>query len=179
VIGWSRVIGKPNFHHGGAEARRRGGAEKTLERRLSSLPGPMEIGCYISAGATEMTDFDDKKPDGPLTPKQEAQARLLTAAQLRRIDDCLLSHMSHQWRKVAYVIGQTMKEIYDEFPGIPDVFYGLRIKHLAESGAIEAAGNLGRMRFSEIRLPEPEIKHRQTKGQWFSTLSAVRRIANL
>jgi hypothetical protein len=94
-----------------------------------------------------MSDFDDKKPDGPLTPKQEAQAGLLTAAQLRRIDDCLLSHTSHQWRKVAYVIGQTMKEIYDEFPGVPDVFYGLRIKHLAESGAIEAAGNLGRMRW--------------------------------
>ena len=107
-----------------------------------------------------MEDFDDKKPDRPLTSKQEAQARLLTPAQLQRIDECLLSHTSHQWRKVAYVIGQTMKEIYGEFPDIPDVFYGLRIKHLAESGAIEAAGNLGRMRFSEIRLPAPNRNHR-------------------
>jgi hypothetical protein len=41
-----------------------------------------------------------------------------------------------------------------EFPGLPDVFYALRIKHLAESGAIEAAGNLNRMRYSEIRLPD-------------------------
>jgi hypothetical protein len=64
--------------------------------------------------------------------------------------------LSYEFRKVAYVIGQTMKEIYGEFPGLPDVFYGLRIKHLAESGAIEAAGNLGRMRFSEIRLPGPK-----------------------
>ena len=100
-----------------------------------------------------MTDFDDKKLDGPMSPEYEAQARLLTAAQLQRIDECLLLHTSHQWRKVAYVIGQTMKEIHGEFPGIPDIFYGLRIKHLAESGAIEAAGNLDRMRFSEIRLP--------------------------
>jgi Protein of unknown function len=41
-----------------------------------------------------------------------------------------------------------------EFPGIPDVFYSLRIKHLVESGAIEAAGNLDRMRYSEIRIPD-------------------------
>ena len=103
-----------------------------------------------------MTESDDKQPDRSLTPKEEAQARLLTAADLKRIDECLLSNTSHQWRKVAYVIGQTMKEIHDEFPGIPDGFYSTRIKHLAESGAIEAAGNLGRMRHSEIRLPGPK-----------------------
>jgi hypothetical protein len=103
-----------------------------------------------------MTDFDDKKPDRPLTSEQEAQARLLTPAQLQRIDQCLLSHVSHQFRKVAYVIGRTMLELDGEFPGIPDIFYGLRIRHLAEFGLIEAAGNLGRMRFSEIRLPAPK-----------------------
>lgn len=108
-----------------------------------------------------MTEFDDTAPDEPMTPEAEAQQRLLTAAQLRRIDECLLSHTSHQWHKVAYVIGQTMKEIYDEFHGIPDVFYGLRIKHLAESGVIEAAGNLNRMRYSEIRLPEKQIAHKR------------------
>jgi hypothetical protein len=100
-----------------------------------------------------MADIDDKKPDGPLTAEQEAQARLLTPAELQRIDECLLSHVSHQFHKVAYVIGRTMLEINREF-SLPDVFYALRIKHLAESGAIEAAGNLGRMRFSEIRLPD-------------------------
>jgi hypothetical protein len=103
-----------------------------------------------------MTDFDDPEPDESPTPEEETQVRLLTAADLQRIDECLLSHTPHQWRKVAYVIGQTMKEIHDEFPGIPDIFYGLRIKHLAESGAIEAAGNLGRMRHSETRLPGPK-----------------------
>jgi hypothetical protein len=103
-----------------------------------------------------MTDFDDKKADGPLTPEQEAKARLLTAAQLQRIDECLLSHTSHQWRKVAYVIGQTLLELEGKFPNLPDGICSLRIKHLAKSGAIEAAGNLNRMRFSEIRLPVPK-----------------------
>jgi hypothetical protein len=103
-----------------------------------------------------MTEFDDKQPDRPLTPEGEAQARLLTAADLRRIDECLLSKTSLQWSKVARVIGQTMLVLDREFPGLPDVFYGLRIKHPAESGVIESAGNLNRMRFSEFRLPVPK-----------------------
>jgi hypothetical protein len=65
-----------------------------------------------------MTDDDDTDPDGPLTPEEEAKACLLTDADLRRIDACLLSNASHQWGKVARVIGQTMGIIGDEFPGV-------------------------------------------------------------
>ena len=101
-----------------------------------------------------MTDFDDTELAGPPTLEEEAQMRLLAATDLQRIDECLLSHTSHQWRKVARVIGQTMLVLGREFPAIPDVIYRLRIKHLAESGAIEAAGNLDRMRYSEIRIPD-------------------------
>jgi uncharacterized protein (DUF4213/DUF364 family) len=100
-----------------------------------------------------MSDADDRQPDGPMTPQQEARGRLPTADELKRIDECLLSHISQQWRKVAYVIGRTMMAIGDEFPRLPDVFYSTRIKHLAASGVIEAAGNLDRIRHSEIRLP--------------------------
>jgi hypothetical protein len=99
-----------------------------------------------------MTELDDTQPDRPLTPDEEAQARLLTAADLKRIDECLLSHTSHLSYKVARVIGRTMQDLRLEFPGLPDVFYSTRIKHLAQAGAIEAAGNLSRMRYSEIRL---------------------------
>jgi hypothetical protein len=99
-----------------------------------------------------MTESDDKQLDRPLMPEEEEQSRLLTAPDLKRIDECLLSKTSHQWSKVARVIGQTMLVLDREFPGLPDVFYSTRIKHLAETGAIEAAGNLNRMRYSEIRL---------------------------
>jgi len=44
-----------------------------------------------------------------------------------------------------------MGDIGDDFPGLPDVFYSGRIKHLAAVGLIEAAGNLNRMRHSEVR----------------------------
>jgi Protein of unknown function len=103
-----------------------------------------------------MTESDDTQPDHPLTPEKEAQPSLPTAADLKRIDECLLSHASHQWRKVAYVIGRTILALDREFPHMPDGFYSTRIKHLAESGAIETAGNLDRMRYSEIRLPGPK-----------------------
>jgi hypothetical protein len=93
-------------------------------------------------------------PNSLLTPEQETQARLLTADDLESIDECLLSHTSHQWRKVARVIGSTMAVVGHRFPKIPDVFYSQRIKHFVESGVIEAVGNLNRMRHSEIRLAD-------------------------
>jgi Protein of unknown function len=102
-----------------------------------------------------MSDSDDTDRDRPLTPEEEAKARRLTDADLQRIDVCLLSYTSHQWRKVAYVIGRTMLDLHREFPLMPDGFYSSRIKHLVDSGAIEAAGNLNSMRYSEVRLPGP------------------------
>jgi uncharacterized protein DUF3658 len=108
-----------------------------------------------------MPDPDDREFDRPLSPEEEARASRLSAADLQRIDECLLSHMTHQWHKVARVILHTMREIRDDFPGLPDVFYGLRIRRLAESGAIESAGNLNRMRYSEIRMPDPNQRDPQ------------------
>ena len=100
-----------------------------------------------------MTDFDSE-PDGPMTPDEEAQARSLTAAELQRIDAVLLSHTTDRRKKVAMVVFETMRELSGEFPHLPDVFYGHRVKHLAESGMVESAGNLDRMRFSEIQLAQ-------------------------
>ena len=80
------------------------------------------------------------------------QATSLTAADLQRIDDCLLLHTSREWQKVARAIGYTMAVLGREFPNVPDVFYAQRIKHLAETGAIEAVGDLNRIRYSEIRI---------------------------
>jgi uncharacterized protein DUF3658 len=71
---------------------------------------------------------------------------------LHRIDECLLSHGSREWQKVARVIGSVMAVLGPQFPNAPHVFYAQRIKHLAEIGAIEAAGDLNRIRYSEVRI---------------------------
>jgi hypothetical protein len=88
--------------------------------------------------------------------EQEARARSLTPAELARIDEALLSHTSNRWKKVAMVIYESMKLLETEIPRVPDVFFASRIKDLAATGKIEAAGNLDRMRFSEVRLPGNE-----------------------
>ncbi len=93
-----------------------------------------------------------------MTPEQESRARSLTVAELQRIDECLLSHMSDRWQKVARIVALTMQKLHPQFPGVPDVFYSGRIRHLADSGAIEATGDLKRLRFSEVRLPAEKFR---------------------
>lgn len=99
-----------------------------------------------------MAELPDDKPDRSLTIEEQARAARLTPNQLERIDQCLLSHASRNWQKVARIIGQTMMAVEGEFPSLPDGFYSSRIKHLVKSGVLEAVGNLDRMRFSEVRL---------------------------
>ncbi len=82
-----------------------------------------------------------------MTPEEESRVRSLTVAELQRIDECLLSHISDRWQKVARLVVLTMRKLDPQFPGVPDAFYSGRIRHLADSGAIEAAGDLNRMRF--------------------------------
>lgn len=108
-----------------------------------------ELGCASEDRLeTSEPDLDDRAMD----PYQQARAEKLTEAQLQTIDDCILSHITHQFRKTAKVVALTMGDIRENFPGLPDAFYSGRIKRLAEAGLIEAVGNLNRMRFSEVRL---------------------------
>jgi len=99
--------------------------------------------------------MDDSEPDDPLTPEEEGRMRLLTADEIRYIDERLMSQISHRWYKVARVVGRTLMDLQKESLHIPAAFYCLRIKHLAEVGLIESAGDLNRMRYSEVRLPGP------------------------
>jgi hypothetical protein len=70
-----------------------------------------------------------------------------------------MSYISDQYSKVAFIIGQVMLELHAEYPAVPDMFYAARIKHLASTGVIEAAGNLDRIRFSEVRLRNINSHH--------------------
>jgi len=92
----------------------------------------------------------EPEDDGTMDAEEEAQAARLTEAELPIIDECILSNISHHWRKTAKVVALTMGDINDNFR-LPDVFYSGRIKHLAAVGLIEAACNLNRMRHSEVR----------------------------
>ena len=92
--------------------------------------------------------------DRSLTPEEEARVARLSELELREIDEALVSNANSQWRKVAMVVAVAMSSSSNRLPGIPDVFYGMRVRKLVEDGVLESQGNLARMRLSEVRLPE-------------------------
>ena len=68
--------------------------------------------------------------DRPMNADEQARAASLTEAELRTIDECILSNITHHWRKTAKAVALTMGDIGDNLR-LPDVFYSGRIKHLA------------------------------------------------
>jgi hypothetical protein len=96
---------------------------------------------------------EQRRPDGPLTPEQEAVVASLSADFVRQVDAALLSQAGVAWRKVAMLVGLTMMDSALRVPGLPDTFYAMRVRKLVEAGMLEAEGNLDYMRFSEVRLP--------------------------
>ena len=96
---------------------------------------------------------EQRYPDGPLTPEQESIVASLSADFVRLVDAALLSHARVAWRKVAMLVGSAMMDSTLRVPGLPDTFYSMRVRKLVEAGMLEAEGNLGHMRFSEVRLP--------------------------
>jgi len=101
-------------------------------------------------------------PDPPLTPEQQARVAQLSDAEIQAIDETLLSNSSHQWRKVARVVGMTMMGYSVHLPSIPDIFYGQRVRKIVQDGRLESQGNLSVMRLSEVRLPGPFLSPNAT-----------------
>ena len=87
------------------------------------------------------------------THREEERHRIaaLTDKDIAWIDQQLLSHCDGQFRKVAYIVGTAISLDPERPPGIPDVFYAGRVRKLVERGALQAAGDLSRMRYSEVR----------------------------
>lgn len=99
-------------------------------------------------------DFDDEADDPPLTATQQAAADRLTAADLRTIDGALLRNLTGNYRKVAMIVSLAMGSDKSFYPDVIDVFYAQRLKLMVERGLVESVGDLNRMRYSEVRLPQ-------------------------
>ena len=89
-----------------------------------------------------------------MSPEQAAVAASLSSEMIGRIDAALLSHAKHHERKVAMIVGLTMRDRSVRVPGLPDLYYAERVKALVAKGDLVAEGNLDYMRYSEVRLPE-------------------------
>ncbi len=70
-------------------------------------------------------------------------------------DEALLQQATERWQKAAKIIGQVMMSIGEnEWPG--DTYLAERLQALVTAGKLESQGDLSRIRFSEVRLPQKE-----------------------
>lgn len=80
------------------------------------------------------------------------------------IDQLLMANITHQWRKVARVVGTTMGQIdANRRAGLMDLYFAERVVLLVEKGFIEYEGDLGEMRDCEVRLPQDETTDEKIK----------------
>jgi Protein of unknown function len=72
------------------------------------------------------------------------------------IDAAILSSTNHDWKKVALVIGRTVKCLYGELSGDEEKHdrIAARIESLVAQGRLQGQGNLKRWRNSEVRCPD-------------------------
>lgn len=92
-------------------------------------------------------------PDEPDEDEAILTAQIGTVG-LAKADATLLRWVSHRWAKVVRVVCDAIED--DDFDPTDTLLsvYLRRLIALVDTGAVEAAGNLRRPRFSEVRLPE-------------------------
>ena len=87
---------------------------------------------------------------------QEAQQAIarLQAQDLETIDQSILNALSRSWKQAGLVAAGVMIGAPDEYEELPETFYILRIRALAESARIQVKGDLDTLKTSEIRLAD-------------------------
>ena len=127
-----------------------------LLQALGSAGVALEVAIHHVGDAEERhgsQEPDEEVPD--LLPSQRDLAAVgaLAASELDEIDQALLAAAGPRNRKVAMVVATVLRQLAARFPAIPDVFYAQRIIRLVKLRQLEGYGDLGRMRWSEVRLP--------------------------
>ena len=98
-------------------------------------------------------DFDAQDAE-PYEPTEEEIARMLSASkgEYEAVDSMILRECSDRFQKVAKIVGDLLKEFDRVYGHLPYCLLQARMEHLEELGRVEIAGDVWRMRYSEIRL---------------------------
>lgn len=127
-------------------------AVAVLERYLLAEPS-LERRAVIADEIARLaaSPEDDDAPD--LLPSEAVLAHVgaLSPSQLEAIDRTLLEMIGPHFQKLAFIVGETLTQLSDRLPPIPDVFYAQRVIRLVNLGLVEAQGDLRRMRSAEVR----------------------------
>ena len=67
------------------------------------------------------------------------------------LNECILSHVHHEWRKVAMVLGSALNECRSKGIEVSNEALEGSLRKLIERGRIEAQGDVSKWRFSEVR----------------------------
>ena len=76
----------------------------------------------------------------------------LTEQDIAQIDQAILASLDRRWKKVGFITAGVMIAAPDEHEEIPEMFYALRIRALADASRIEVNGDPLVLKTSEIRL---------------------------
>ena len=80
----------------------------------------------------------------------------LVSVPITFFDEQLIANAEERWLKSARIIGQTMAKISDDSDyQVGDLLLATRVRALVKAGLLEGAGDLWRIQFSEVRLPQP------------------------
>lgn len=94
------------------------------------------------------------EPGDELSNEEVARASRLSVQEVARIDASLLSHARPQWRKLAMIVALAIADCDGDINNVPDAFYARRTARLVSEGKLMASGDLRRMRYCEVKLPE-------------------------
>lgn len=76
----------------------------------------------------------------------------LQEQDLVKIDQAILASLDRSWKKAGFVTAGVLIAAPDEYEDIPEAFYALRIRALADGSRIEVKGDLDVLKTCEIRL---------------------------
>lgn len=92
-------------------------------------------------------------PDAQLDALEHEAVSRLKASDIEVVDSTLVANSTETWQRATRVIGHTLVDLNNQFPGVSLGFYAQRIAALVQRGELEAQGNIEFMRLCELRLP--------------------------
>lgn len=88
-----------------------------------------------------------KAENAPLRIVEKEQ---LVSAPITYFDDEIISRASNDWKKAAFVIGETMAMRIDKH--VSDLLLWARVHALVEAGVLELRGDISHIHSTEVRL---------------------------
>lgn len=103
------------------------------------------------------SSIDDAEPY-ELSDEEIKQMLAASKEEYAAVDAMILRECSHRFQKVAKIVGDLLDEFDRVYGHLPFALIQARMEHMAKRGKVEIAGDVWRMRYSEIRLSsEPGV----------------------